>query len=83
MNFNPLIEGTARKFPGKDAIVYGDTTLTYAELLDAARRAAAMFRDAGVNPGDRVGVMTYNTPAFVIAAFGIWRAGAALVPINH
>lgn len=27
--------------------------------------------------------MTYNMPAFVIAAFGIWRAGVALVPINH
>ena len=83
MNLNSLLESTARKFPGKEAIVYGQTTLTYSELLDAAQRAAAMFRDAGVKPGDRVGVMTYNTPAFVIAAFGIWRAGAALVPINH
>jgi feruloyl-CoA synthase len=83
MNLNSLLEGTARKFPAKDAIVYGNTSLSYADLLDAARRAAAVFRDAGVKPGDRVGVMTYNTPAFVIAAFGIWRAGATLVPINH
>jgi feruloyl-CoA synthase len=83
VNLNSLLEGTTRKFADKDAIVYGDTALTYAELLDAARRAASVFRDAGVKPGDRVGVMAYNTPAFVIAAFGIWRAGAALVPINH
>lgn len=83
MNLNSLLESTTRKFADKDAIVYGDTALTYAELLEAARRAAAVFRDAGVKPGDRVGVMTYNTPAFVVAAFGVWRAGAALVPINH
>ncbi len=43
MNLNSLLDGTARKFSGKDAIVYGDTTLSYAELLDAARRAAAVF----------------------------------------
>ena len=83
MNLNSLLESTARKFPDKDAIVFEGRVLSYAQLLDAARRAAAVFRDAGVRPGDRVGVMTYNTPAFVIAAFGIWRAGAALVPINH
>lgn len=83
MNLTWMLEGTARKVPGKEAVVSDLGTLTYAELLAASRRAAAVLRDAGVRPGDRVGVMTYNTPAFVVAAFGIWRAGAALVPINH
>ena len=32
MNLNSLLEGTTRKFADKDAIVYGDTALTYAEL---------------------------------------------------
>lgn len=31
---------------------------------------------------DRLAVMTYNTPAFLFAAFGAWYAGAALVPVN-
>lgn len=83
MNLNSLLESAVRKFPEKDAIIYGDTALSYSALLDGARRAVVVFREAGVKPGDRVGVMTYNTPAFVIAAFGIWRAGGALVPINH
>ncbi|MGG7510773.1 class I adenylate-forming enzyme family protein [Plantibacter sp. YIM 135249] len=84
MNLTWMLESTTRKFPTKDAIVTADgDALSYAELLAASRRAASVFRDAGVRPGDRVGVMTYNTPAFVIAAFGVWRAGATLVPINH
>ncbi|HEY9368059.1 class I adenylate-forming enzyme family protein [Streptomyces sp.] len=83
MNLTWMLEGSARKFPTKPAVVSDLGLLTYAELLAASRRAAAVLRDAGVRPGDRVGVMAYNTPAFAIAAFGVWRAGAALVPINH
>lgn len=42
-----------------------------------------MLREAGLRPGDRLAVMTYNTPAFLFAAFGAWYAGATLVPVNH
>ncbi|GAB2456636.1 class I adenylate-forming enzyme family protein [Xylanimonas ulmi] len=83
MHLAAMLESTARKFPTKEALVHGARRLTFRELDDAARRAAAAFRDAGVRPGDRVAVMTFNTPGFVIAAFGLWRAGAVLVPVNH
>lgn len=84
MNLNWMLESTARKFPTKQAIVSDrGGELTYQELLLASKRAAAVLRDHGVGRGDRVGVMTYNTPAFIVAIFGAWRAGAAVVPINH
>src|SRR5699024_7094563 len=83
MDLVGMLESTARKFPEKAAVVFDETTLTYTDLLTASRRAATVLRDAGVAPGQRVRVMPYNTPGFLIAAFGIWRAGAALVPINH
>lgn len=78
-----MFESTAHKFPDKDALIFGDTAATYAELLEASKKSAAALREAGVGRGTRVGVMTYNTPGFVVAALGIWRAGASLVPINH
>ncbi|QAY63457.1 fatty-acid--CoA ligase [Xylanimonas allomyrinae] len=83
MHLAAMLESTARKFPTKEALVHGERRLTYRDLDDGARRAAAVFRDAGVRPGDRVAVVTYNTPGFVLAAFGLWRAGAVLVPVNH
>ncbi|MFD4180744.1 class I adenylate-forming enzyme family protein [Rhodococcus sp. NPDC058514] len=83
MNLTTMLESTARKFPDKDALVYGDQRITYAELLAASKRAAEVLRSRGVGRGDRVAVMTYNSPGFAIAAFGAWRAGAALVPVNH
>ncbi|QHC27600.1 class I adenylate-forming enzyme family protein [Streptomyces sp. HF10] len=83
MNLTWMLEASARGCGEKPALVSDLGSMTYAELLAASKRAAAVLRERGVRPGDRVGVMTYNTPAFAVAAFGIWRAGAALVPVNH
>src|SRR5690625_7307213 len=83
MDLTTMFDSTAHKFPNKEALVFRDTSATYAELQEASKRSAAALREAGVGKGDRVGVMAYNTPGFVVAALGIWRAGASLVPINH
>ncbi|MEU6466070.1 AMP-binding protein [Streptomyces sp. NPDC046976] len=83
MNLTWMLEASARSCGEKPALVSDLGSMTYTELLAASKRAAAVLRERGVRPGDRVGVMTYNTPAFAVAAFGIWRAGAALVPVNH
>jgi len=83
MDLTTMFDSTAHKFPNKEALVFRDTSATYAELQEASKRSAAALREAGVGKGDRVGVMAYNTPGFVVAALGIWRAGATLVPINH
>ncbi|MDX6741385.1 class I adenylate-forming enzyme family protein [Actinocorallia sp. A-T 12471] len=83
MHLAAVLERAARRVPHKAALVTDDQTVSYAELLDLARRAATVFREAGLRPGDRVAVMTYNTPGFVVAAFGAWFAGGVLVPVNH
>lgn len=83
MDLTSMFDSTARKFPHKQALIFNDTHATYAELAQASRKAAQVLRDQGIEPGDRVGVMTYNTPGFVVGALGIWRAGATLVPMNH
>src|SRR5919109_4342173 len=66
----------------KPALRLGDTTLTHAELDDAAARAAAHLKREGIEPGDRVGLMCPNVPAFAIGYYGALRAGAVVVPMN-
>ncbi|MGB3303489.1 class I adenylate-forming enzyme family protein [Gordonia sp. (in: high G+C Gram-positive bacteria)] len=83
MHLTATLERSARQFPTKPALEFGAETITYYDLLDKCRRAGSVFVEAGVKPGDRVAVMTYNTPGFVVAAFGAWFAGAVLVPVNH
>lgn len=83
MHLSAMLDSAVRKAGDKEAVVHGEQRWSYRELDATVRRAAAVLRDAGLRPGDRLAVMTYNTPAFLIAAFGAWHAGATLVPVNH
>lgn len=64
------------------ATVFYGAKLTYREIDDAADRFAAGLRHLGVRPGDRVGLIVPNSPAFVIAFFGIQRVGGIVVQTN-
>ncbi|OBF84547.1 long-chain-fatty-acid--CoA ligase [Mycobacterium sp. 852002-51163_SCH5372311] len=70
------------RHPDRVALRCGDLRLTFAELDAAAARVATLLQRAGVEPGDRVGVMLPNTPAFAIAFYGIMYRGAVAVPMN-
>ncbi|WP_327656845.1 class I adenylate-forming enzyme family protein [Streptomyces sp. NBC_00483] len=83
MHLSALLDSAVRSGSTKEAVVYREQRWSYREFGAAARRAAAVLRGAGLGPGDRLAVMTYNTPAFLFAAFGAWSLGATLVPVNH
>lgn len=50
--------------------------LSYGEVARRARVIAERLRALGVRPGDNVGVYLGNEPAWVVAMFGCWAAGA-------
>src|ERR1700743_3194235 len=68
--------------PDSIALRCDELEFTYAEFDAAASRVATLLKQAGVEPGDRVGVMLPNTPAFAIAFYGIMFRGAVAVPMN-
>ncbi|MBV8181551.1 MAG: long-chain fatty acid--CoA ligase [Mycobacterium sp.] len=68
--------------PNRVALRCDDLQFTFAEFDAAAARVATLLEQAGVEPGDRVGVMLPNTPAFAIAFYGIMYHGAVAVPMN-
>src|SRR6202012_5434158 len=68
--------------PDSIALRCDELEFTYAEFDAAASRVATLLKQAGVEPGDRVGVMLPNTPAFAIAFYGIMYRGAVAVPRN-
>lgn len=72
----------AKKYPDHTAIIFFDRKMTYRQLDDAATRFAAALQGLGVKQGDRVMVFLPNTPQFVIAFYGILRAGGIVVPTN-
>ena len=72
----------AERFGDRLAIVDGDTRLSYAELLDEARRFGGALVASGIEPGDRVAIWAFNSADWVVALLGLSMAGAVLVPIN-
>ena len=82
-DFVSMLDQHARTLPHKECLRAAGRAWTYAELAEQSRRAATVLRAQGIGPGDRVALLCFNTPGFVIALFGAWRLGAAVVPINH
>lgn len=56
------------------AVRHDGGTLTYAQLDDASARVAALLRDRGVQPGDRIALTMPNVPLFPVVYYGILRA---------
>ena len=67
---------------GRDAIVDGDTRITYAELHDRIFAFARALIAHGIEPGDRVAIWAPNGWRWIVAALGIVTAGGVLVPLN-
>jgi len=77
-----VLDRIADQFPEHDALVTPDRRLTFAQLRDEVRRAAAAMIDLGVGTGDRVAIWSPNTWHWVVACLATTYAGGVLVPLN-
>jgi long-chain acyl-CoA synthetase len=77
-----LVRDAAGAAPDKPALLFRDTTLTWADLETRVAAVAAGLLALGAVRGDRVAVQLGNTPDFPIVYFGALRAGLVAVPVN-
>ena len=83
MNLVAILESNTRKSPEKDCIRAGGRGYSFREIRDTAAKAAGLFQSLGLTKGDRIAIMSQNTPSFVIAFYGALMAGGVVVPVNH
>ena len=67
---------------GRPALRQDGQELTYEQLERGSGQAAALLRESGVRPGDRVALMMPNVLAFPLLFYGALAAGAVVVPMN-
>lgn len=80
-----LVEALRRSVaeaPDRTALAYFDGRITYRELDELSDSVAGHLAARGLVRGDRVAVLLQNSPSFVLALFGAWKAGAIVVPVN-
>jgi acyl-CoA synthetase (AMP-forming)/AMP-acid ligase II len=77
-----IVTRAASRFGTREALVDERARLTFAQLADSAGQSARALIASGIRPGDRVAIWAPNCTEWVIAALGIFAAGAVLVPLN-
>jgi acyl-CoA synthetase (AMP-forming)/AMP-acid ligase II len=77
-----LLTDAAARHGRRTAVEDGSSRLTYEQLLDESQSFGAALVASGVDRGDRVAIWAFNSAEWIIAALGLWHAGAVLVPVN-
>jgi non-ribosomal peptide synthetase component F len=77
-----LLDDAASERPDHPAVRCAGRELTYGELADAANGVACALLEAGLQQGDRVGILLPKRIETIVAVYGALRAGAAYVPLD-
>ena len=77
-----LIEEQVERTPEAVAVSFEGRRLTYRELDQRADRLAGTLAGLGAGPETLVGVCLERSPEMIVALLGVWKAGAAYVPMD-
>ena len=77
-----FLEEAARKYPDRACTIFKGAVISYREMNALTDHMAAALVEMGVKKGDRVGIFMPNVPQFILANFGILKAGGVVVAVN-
>jgi len=77
-----LFEQQVANAPAATAVVFGDETVTYAELNRRANQLGHYLRQVGISPDQRVGICMERSVQMVVALLAVLKSGGAYVPLD-
>jgi long-chain acyl-CoA synthetase len=77
-----VVRRSAELCPDNTALLFKGSTISYGELERLSSALAVSLIALGIKKGDRVALLMPNSPQMIIAEFGVWKAGAIVVPMN-
>ncbi|PSK90431.1 amino acid adenylation domain-containing protein [Taibaiella chishuiensis] len=77
-----LFEQHARQYPQQEAVRFGRQMLSYSELQQRSLQVARYLREQRKGPGSLVALVCGRSEHMIAGMLGIWKAGAAYVPVD-
>src|SRR5690349_2253193 len=82
-NLAHWLESAGEGDPHRPALGLGARVLrSYGEVAARVARLAGALRAMGLTPGERVAIVSTNSPDYLEILYAIWHAGFAAVPAN-
>jgi fatty-acyl-CoA synthase len=78
-----VVRRSARRWPTRIALHFGERRWSYEELDDAVSRVAGRLLELGLTKGERVAALGTNSDAYLLLYLGCARAGLVHVPVNY
>jgi len=72
----------AKRYPDKKALIMGNEYLTFGQLNEQANKLAHWLLSMGIEPRDRVAILSYNSMQCVVVNYAVAKCGAVVVPVN-
>ena len=82
MTLAEAFQHVAAQHPDREALVCGETRLTYGQLAQRITSLAHGLTELGIAQGDRVALLLRNCPEFIISFFALAEMGAVSVLLN-
>jgi acyl-CoA synthetase (AMP-forming)/AMP-acid ligase II len=78
-----ILARNARIYPDRIALILGGESIPYRELAARVALRAAALRSIGIGKGDRVAVLTRNSPSYMELLYAVTQVGGVLLPLNE
>lgn len=77
-----FLDKIAAEFPEREAIIFSGIKISFQMLQGMVNQCANALADLGVKNGDRVAIMSPNSPHYVMAFMAILKLGGIVVQVN-
>src|SRR3989338_2216212 len=82
MDIRKVLDNTARKFPGKPAVIFKGGGISFAQLREASLRLANALAANGAQKGDKIAIYLPNCPEYVYSYLACFYLGCVGVPLD-
>jgi long-chain acyl-CoA synthetase len=73
---------SAQAYPSRTCLIFGHSRLSYHAVDRRTSQLAAGLLGLGLQPSEPIAILIPNLPSFVLAFYGILKAGGAVVALN-